>query len=109
MAIAFTLLVFLNEFRPMQRTGILLLFTSFLMFGDLVWGAERGAINGSLYQLNQYLLSDFGIIFLGALCMIVGISLLSPTIWRTMASRLLETGTAIKQEWHDRERVNRPQ
>lgn len=105
LAIAFTLLVFLNEFRPMQRTGILLLFTSFLMFGDLVWGAERGAINGSLYQLNQYLLSDFGIIFLGALCMIVGISLLSPTIWRTMASRLLETGTAIKQEWHDRERV----
>lgn len=105
LAIAFTLLVFLNEFRPMQRTGILLLFTSFLMFGDLVWGAERGAINGSLYQLNQYLLSDFGIIFLGALCMIVGISLLSPTIWRTMGSRLLETGTAIKQEWHDRERV----
>ncbi|WP_404353311.1 DNA translocase FtsK [Exiguobacterium aurantiacum] len=105
LAIAFTLLVFLNEFRPMQRTGILLLFTSFLMFGDLVWGAERGEVNGALYRLNQYLLSDFGIIFLGALCMIVGISLLSPTIWRTMGSRLLETGTAIKQEWHDRERV----
>lgn len=105
LAIAFTLLVFLNEFRPMQRTGILLLFTSFLMFGDLVWGAERGEVNGALYRLNQYLLSDFGIVFLGALCMIVGISLLSPTIWRTMGSRLLETGTAIKQEWHDRERV----
>jgi len=89
----------------MQRTGILLLFTSFLMFGDLVWGAERGEVNGALYRLNQYLLSDFGIVFLGALCMIVGISLLSPTIWRTMGSRLLETGTAIKQEWHDRERV----
>jgi len=105
LAIAFTLLVFLNEFRPMQRTGILLLFTSFLMFGDLVWGAERGAVNGALYRLNQYLLSDFGIVFLGALSMIVGISLLSPTIWRTIGSRLLETGTAIKQEWHDRERV----
>ncbi|XCA82337.1 DNA translocase FtsK [Exiguobacterium mexicanum] len=105
LAIAFMLLVFLNEFRPMQRTGILLLFTSFLMFGDLVWGAERGEVNGALYRLNQYLLSDFGIVFLGALCMIVGISLLSPTIWRTMGSRLLETGTAIKQEWHDRERV----
>lgn len=105
LAIAFTLLVFLNEFRPMQRTGILLLFTSFLMFGDLIWGAERGEVNGALYRLNQYLLSDFGIVFLGALCMIVGISLLSPTIWRTMGSRLLETGTAIKQEWHDRERV----
>lgn len=105
LAIAFTLLVFLNKFRPMQRTGILLLLTSFLMFGDLVWGAERGAVNGSLYQFSRYLLSDFGIVFLGALCMIVGISLLSPTIWRTMGSRLLETGTAIKQEWHDRERV----
>ncbi|MFN3365626.1 MULTISPECIES: DNA translocase FtsK [Exiguobacterium] len=105
LAIAFTLLVFLNEFRPMQRTGILFLFVSFLMFGDLVWGAERGTINGALYQLNQYLLSDFGIIFLGVLCMIIGISLLSPTIWRTIGSRLLETGTAIKQEWHDRERV----
>ncbi|WP_214763896.1 DNA translocase FtsK [Exiguobacterium sp. s141] len=105
LAIAFTLLVFLNEFRPMQRTGIQFLFVSFLMFGDLVWGAERGTINGALYQLNQYLLSDFGIIFLGVLCMIIGISLLSPTIWRTIGSRLLETGMAIKQEWHDRERV----
>ncbi|TCI23158.1 DNA translocase FtsK [Exiguobacterium sp. SL-9] len=105
LAIAFTLLVFLNKFRPMQRTGMLLLFVSFLMFGDLVWGAERGAVNGALYRLNQYLLSDFGIIFLGALSMIVGISLLSPTIWRTLGARLLETGTAIKQEWNDRERV----
>lgn len=103
--VAVTLLVFLNEFRPIQRAGILFLIASFLINGDLVWGAERGMINGALYQLNQYLLSDFGIIFLGILCLIVGISLLSPTIWRTIGARLLETGAAIKQEWRERERV----
>lgn len=103
--VAVTLLVFLNEFRPIQRAGILFLIASFLINGDLVWGAERGMVNGALYQLNQYLLSDFGIIFLGILCLIVGISLLSPTIWRTIGARLLETGATIKQEWRERERV----
>ncbi|MCC5891985.1 MAG: DNA translocase FtsK, partial [Exiguobacterium sp.] len=104
LAIAFTLLIFLNDWRPGQRAGIMLLFIAFLLFGDLVWGSERGAVNGALYDLNNYLLSDFGIVFLGVICLVVGISLLSPTIWRSVGRRLLETAQAIRQEWHDRER-----
>ncbi|WP_231557580.1 DNA translocase FtsK [Exiguobacterium sp. ZOR0005] len=107
LAIAFTLLIFLNDWRPGQRAGIMLLFIAFLLFGDLVWGAERGAINGSLYELNHYLLSDFGIVFLGIICLVVGISLLSPTVWRSVGRRLLESGQAIKQEWQERERPER--
>ncbi len=107
LAIAFTLLIFLNDWRPGQRAGIMLLFIAFLLFGDLVWGSERGAINGSLYELNHYLLSDFGIVFLGIICLVVGISLLSPTVWRSVGRRLLESGQAIKQEWQERERPER--
>ncbi|MDX5323092.1 MAG: DNA translocase FtsK [Exiguobacterium sp.] len=107
LAIGFTLLIFLSDWRPSQRTGIFLLFLAFLLFGDLVWGAERGAINGALYDMNHYLLSDFGIIFLGIICLVVGISLLSPTIWRSAGQRLLESGRAIKQEWQERERPER--
>ncbi|TCI37305.1 DNA translocase FtsK [Exiguobacterium sp. SH4S7] len=103
--VAFILLVFLNDFRPIQRAGIFLLFVSFLLFGDMVWGTERGVVNGALYGLNQYLLSDFGIIFLGIISVVVGVSLLSPAIWRTIGNRLLESFVAIKQEWRDRERT----
>ncbi|TCI49385.1 DNA translocase FtsK [Exiguobacterium sp. SH3S2] len=103
--VAFILLVFLNDFRPIQRAGIFLLFVSFLLFGDMVWGTERGVVNGALYGLNQYLLSDFGIIFLGISSLVVGISLLSPAIWRTIGNRLLESFVAVKQEWRDRERT----
>ncbi|TCI27561.1 DNA translocase FtsK [Exiguobacterium sp. SH5S4] len=103
--VAFILLVFLNDFRPIQRAGIFLLFVSFLLFGDMVWGTERGVVNGALYGLNQYLLSDFGIIFLGIISLVVGVSLLSPAIWRTIGNRLLESFVAVKQEWRDRERT----
>lgn len=107
LAIGFTLLIGLSDWRPSQRAGIFLLFLAFLLFGDLVWGAERGAINGALYELNHYLLSDFGIIFLGIICLVVGISLLSPSIWYSVGRRLLESGQAIKQEWQERERPER--
>ncbi|MGF0248649.1 hypothetical protein ACQR36_30170, partial [Rhodococcus erythropolis] len=61
----------------------------------------------ALYRLNQYLLSDFGIIFLGVISLIVGISLLSPMIWRKIGNRLVESGLAVKQEWLDQKRVRK--
>ncbi|WP_215113498.1 DNA translocase FtsK [Exiguobacterium sp. s63] len=99
---AILLWIFLNPMRPMQRAGLLAMFISFLLFGDLLWGEERGGINGAIYELNQYLFSDFGIIFVGVVCLIVGVSLYIPTIWGTLYKRMQESVIAIKNEWQSR-------
>ena len=104
---AFLIWVTLNPMRAMQRAGLLSLTASFLLFGDLLWGEERGGINGALYNLNQYLFSDFGLIFLGIVCLILGISLYVPTIWGTLYHRIQESMVALKKEWSSRPKVEK--
>ncbi|WP_215141539.1 DNA translocase FtsK [Exiguobacterium qingdaonense] len=94
--------IILQPMKPIERTGLLSMTFSFLLFGDLLWGEERGGINGVLYDLNQYLLSDFGIIFLGIVCFLVGVSLYVPTIWGTMYHRMNESFVAVRKEWQAR-------
>lgn len=98
------LLIFLLQLRTMQRVGYSFILVAFLLFGDLIWGAERGVLNGAVYRLNQYLFSDFGIIFLGIVAFTVGVSMCIPTLWRTLANRIGETILAIKQEWGEQSR-----
>lgn len=102
------LLLTLVQVRPLQRVGYGLILIAFLLFGDLLWGEERGLINGKLYEWNQYLFSDSGIVFLGFVFLFVGISLCVPTIWRTIMNRLGETMLALQKEWGERRRQDKP-
>ena len=92
----------LSKLRPMPRAGLACIGFAILLFGDLLWGAPRGVVNDALYTLNRYLLSEVGIVFLGFVLLIIGISLCSPTIWRQLGNRLFETGLAIREEWQER-------
>lgn len=102
LVVATWMLIMLNPLRPMQRAGNTSMLAAFLLYGDLIWGEDRGIVNGSLYRLNQYLFSDLGIIFLATVFFIVGISLCVPTIWGSMIRRIQETAEAIKKEWKER-------
>jgi S-DNA-T family DNA segregation ATPase FtsK/SpoIIIE len=107
--IAILLWIVLKPMKPMERAGLLSMTASFLLFGDLLWGDERGGVNGALYGLNQYLFSDFGLIFLGIVCFILGVSLYVPTIWGTIYHRLEESVMAVKKEWQSRPKTEKKQ
>lgn len=107
--VAILLWIVLKSMKPMERAGLLSMTASFLLFGDLLWGNERGGVNGVLYGLNQYLFSDFGLIFLGIVCFILGVSLYVPTIWGTIYHRLEESLMAVKKEWQSRPKTEKKQ
>ena len=94
---AVLLWIVLTPMKPMRRAGLFSMLASFLLFGDLLWGEARGGINGTFYNLNQYLFSDFGIVFLGIVCFLVGVSLYAPTIWGTLYHRMQEFVTAVSR------------
>nr|WP_251025581.1 MULTISPECIES: DNA translocase FtsK [unclassified Exiguobacterium] len=104
---AVLLWIVLTPMKPMRRAGLFAMLASFLLFGDLLWGEARGGINGTLYNLNQYLFSDFGIVFLGIVCFLVGVSLYAPTIWGTLYHRMQESVTAVRKEWQARPKVEK--
>lgn len=106
---AVLLWIVLTPMKPMRRAGLFAILASFLLFGDLLWGEARGGINGTFYNLNQYLFSDFGIVFLGIVCFLVGVSLYAPTIWGTLYHRMEESVTAVRKEWQARPKVEKQQ
>lgn len=106
---AVLLWIVLIPMKPMRRAGLLLMLASFLLFGDLLWGETRGSINGTFYNLNQYLFSAFGIAFLGIVCFLVGVSLYAPTIWGTLYHRMQESVTAVRKEWQARPKTEKQQ
>ncbi|MBR2681087.1 MAG: DNA translocase FtsK, partial [Exiguobacterium sp.] len=106
---AVLLWIVLTPMKPMRRAGLFAMLASFLLFGDLLWGEARGGINGTFYNLNQYLFSDFGIVFLGIVCFLVGVSLYAPTIWGTLYHRMQESVTAVRKEWQARPKVEKQQ
>ncbi|MGA9468752.1 MAG: DNA translocase FtsK [Exiguobacterium marinum] len=107
--VAVILWVVLNSMRPMERAGLLNMTASLLLFGDLLWGEERGRVNGALYDLNQYLFSDFGLVFLGVVFFVVGVSLYVPTVWGKLYHRMSESVAAVKKEWQARPKTEKKQ